>query len=54
MDQASKANGNPIDSAAYVRGVANITPQTTITLLKTWNVVIMGLDLTNPVIAWNI
>ena len=51
MDQANKAKGRPNDDAAYSGGVASKTPQTTITLLNTWNVVRTGFDLTRPVAA---
>lgn len=51
MDHAMRASGSPGDAAAYVSGVAWRTPSTTITRLKTWNVVIKTFDGTNPVTA---
>lgn len=50
IDHANKARGNPGETCAV--GVAITTPQTTITLESTWNVVIIGLLGTSPVDAW--
>lgn len=51
IDHAMRASGSPGDAAAYVSGVAKITPTTTITRLKTWNVVIITLEDTRPIAA---
>lgn len=50
--QAVKHNGKP--GLKGPEGVANKTPFTTISLDKTWNIVIMRLDGTNPMATFNI
>lgn len=50
-DQANNANGRPGEAAANSTGVASKTPQTTITRLRTWKIVIIGFDGTKPVTA---
>lgn len=49
MDHANNASGKP--GEIWAVGVAITTPQTTITLERTWNVVITGLLGTRPVAA---
>lgn len=52
MDHARSASGSP--GEILPSGVAITTPQTTITRLRTWTVVMKGLLLTSPAAAWKI